>query len=279
MDAVEDILEGREAGAVSPARARRRTKNEPKAGLRVLLAEDNAVNQRVATAMLRRRGHEVDVVDNGLAAVEAVRERPYDVVLMDVQMPELDGLEAARRIRGEGFTDLRIVALTAHATTDDRDRCLDAGMNGFLTKPFESRDLFGAVEADSPGPRRRASSVPERTRNPVDLAAFTATMREAGVGEIVGDTLRAYLAEGPDRIRALQDGMASGDSEAVRKAAHALKSSSSAIGARRLADVLEETERESRLGSADRLRGLIGEVLGEYRAVVEQLEHSLAVRA
>ncbi len=118
-------------------------------GCRVLVAEDNIVNQRVAAGLLTKRGHQVTVVSNGREAVAAVRQGPFDLVLMDVQMPEMDGIEATAAIRAwerESGRHVRIVAMTAHAMTGDRDRCLEAGMDGYLSKPIDQQSLFAAVE-------------------------------------------------------------------------------------------------------------------------------------
>ena len=119
--------------------------------LTILLAEDNPVNQRVAILMLQRLGYRADVVANGREAVEAARRQRYDLILMDVQMPEMDGLQAARAICAELSADQRprIVAMTANASIGDRDRCLDAGMSDFLTKPVRAEDLRKALE-DTP---------------------------------------------------------------------------------------------------------------------------------
>lgn len=116
-------------------------------GLRVLLAEDNLVNQKVAVRHLERLGHRVDSVGNGMEALEALRHSRYDVVLMDVQMPEMDGLEATRRIRAEWAEPNRpwIIALTAGAFLEDRAMCMSAGMNDFLSKPFRREDLAAAI--------------------------------------------------------------------------------------------------------------------------------------
>jgi CheY-like chemotaxis protein len=116
----------------------------------VLLAEDNAVNRKVATRMLEKRGHQVVVTLNGKEALAALQKDTYDLVLMDVQMPEMDGLEATRTIRGlelgTGFHQ-RIIALTAHAMVGDRERCLEAGMDGYLTKPLRPQDLDQLLES------------------------------------------------------------------------------------------------------------------------------------
>ena len=118
-------------------------------GCRVLVAEDNIVNQRVAAGLLTRRGHQVTVVNNGREAVAAVQRDAFDLVLMDVQMPEMDGIEATAAIRAwerQRGTRIRIVAMTAHAMVGDRDRCLAAGMDGYLSKPIDQRSLFETVE-------------------------------------------------------------------------------------------------------------------------------------
>jgi CheY-like chemotaxis protein len=116
--------------------------------LNVLVAEDNPVNQIVAQMMLKRLGHQADLAGDGIAAVEAAEHRIYDVVLMDVQMPGLDGFEACRRIRHKlgSTTQPHIIGLTAHATQEDRKKCLEAGMNDFLTKPVQLEELRAAFE-------------------------------------------------------------------------------------------------------------------------------------
>jgi PAS domain S-box-containing protein len=122
---------------------------EPHHGpLHILLAEDSIVNQKLAVALLEKQGHEVQVVNNGLEAVEAVQRRDFDVILMDVQMPELDGLEAARRIReiqAHGHRRTPIIAMTAHALKGDRELCLDAGMDGYVSKPVRVQELYTAI--------------------------------------------------------------------------------------------------------------------------------------
>jgi CheY-like chemotaxis protein len=123
---------------------------------RVLLAEDGLVNQKVATSLLQRRGHEVVIAQNGREAVDAVSREAFDVVLMDMLMPEMDGLEATAAIREmERHTGrhVPIIAMTANAMKDDRERCLEVGMDGFLTKPVKPRELYEAVES-SPRPAR-----------------------------------------------------------------------------------------------------------------------------
>jgi CheY-like chemotaxis protein len=128
---------------------------DPQRQARILVAEDNAVNQRIAMGLLSRRGHTVTVVANGVDAVTAAARESYDVILMDVQMPVMDGLEATAIIRdAERRTPhrARIIAMTAHAMAGDRERCLAAGMDGYVSKPIDPRALFAAVEENQASP-------------------------------------------------------------------------------------------------------------------------------
>ena len=120
--------------------------------LRILLAEDNAVNQKVALRLLERMGYRADVAANGLEALAALQRQPYDVVLMDVQMPEMDGLEASRRIKGNWPPGARprIIAMTANAMQGDRERCLAAGMDDYITKPIRTEALVAALSQTQP---------------------------------------------------------------------------------------------------------------------------------
>jgi CheY-like chemotaxis protein len=125
--------------------------------LRILVAEDNRVNQMLLVRMLEKLGHQVDVVSDGLEAVRTTSQKEFDLVLMDVQMPELDGLEATRRIRvseeGNGYR-LPILVLTANAMLGDKERCLEAGADGYLSKPVSLDQLSGAIEAIASQPRQ-----------------------------------------------------------------------------------------------------------------------------
>jgi two-component system sensor histidine kinase/response regulator len=117
--------------------------------LRILLAEDNRVNQLLTIRLLEGQGHEVVVVNHGRAALEALERERFDLVLMDVQMPEMDGLEATRILRqreAEGFRSVPIIAMTAHAMKGDRDKCLAAGMRGYISKPIQPEEFFELIE-------------------------------------------------------------------------------------------------------------------------------------
>jgi CheY-like chemotaxis protein len=127
--------------------------------LRILLAEDNVVNQKLALKLLEQMGYDADVAANGLEVLEALERQPYDVVLMDVQMPEMDGLEATRKIVSDTSVDERpwIVAMTANAMDGDREQCLDAGMMGYISKPIRVAELADALLTAPPSREPQAS--------------------------------------------------------------------------------------------------------------------------
>lgn len=154
LEAIKENLPSPSIAPVVVAEAHKTTNNPSLAHLiplRILLAEDNAVNQKVATRMLNRLGYEADVVDNGIKAVESVQRELYDIVFMDVQMPEMDGLEATRRIRqDESITQPYIIAMTAAAMQLDKEKCLEAGMNDFISKPARLEDLTNAIQRYMP---------------------------------------------------------------------------------------------------------------------------------
>ncbi len=157
LEALGTVLAGPEE-TTTPEVVTRHTIAESRRAVRVLLAEDNPVNQQVAVAMLVKRGHEVHVAANGREAVDAITQREYDVVLMDIQMPEMDGFEATHAIRAlPKGKDLPIIGLTAHALSGERERCLSHGMTDYLAKPFKAHELFALVCARQ---ERRARSIP-----------------------------------------------------------------------------------------------------------------------
>jgi two-component system sensor histidine kinase/response regulator len=243
---------------------------ESRQALRILLAEDNLVNQQVATAMLVKRGHQVDVVSNGREAVDAAGARRYDVVLMDIQMPELDGFEATQRIRAlpQG-RNLPIIALTAHALSGERQRCLDAGMTGYVAKPFKAHDLFAAVEGrGGVSPAEPVAPAPPA----VDLDEFRRTMEEAGAGHAVDGILATFVATLPQRLEALVTAAQAAEPDPIQRAAHAFKSSAATIGARRLAALLEQIEAAARDGDVAAARDKLEGARGEAQAALEYLQ-------
>jgi CheY-like chemotaxis protein len=235
--------------------------------LKILLAEDNAVNQKVALRLLEKLGYRADVAANGLEALEAVRRQTYDLVLMDVQMPEMDGLEASRRLKGgeAGPAIPWIIALTADAMQGDREKCLAAGMDDYLTKPIQVAALVAAL-ARTPLP----AAAPE-TEAVIDRQAFEAFRTSMGADFIV-ELLEVFNEDAPQLIQALRQAQAEGDAQAFRRAAHSLKSTSASFGALALTELARELEGLGKTGNLDGA----GDKLAQAEALYQRLQKTLA---
>jgi two-component system sensor histidine kinase/response regulator len=275
VEAVGTVLAGTASAPGGADLVTRHSIAESRHALRILLAEDNPVNQQVATAMLLKRGHQVDVVGNGREAVDAVVKQSYDLVLMDIQMPEMDGFEATEQIRAlpQGRT-LPIIALTAHALSGERERCLARGMTGYLAKPFKAHDLFSAVEGRGAQPADAAAPAPA-----VDLAGFRRTMEEAGAAEAVDGILETFVATLPQRLEALITAASGTEAEPLQRAAHAFKSAAGTIGAGHLAALLEETERAAQGGDVAGARDKLEHIQGEAQVVLDYIRTATKGRA
>jgi len=196
--------------------------------LQVLVAEDNQVNQLVATRIFEKLGHQVTVVNNGREALAAVHAGKFDLIAMDVQMPEMDGLDATRAIRAverAAGTHIPIIAMTAHAMKGDRERCLAAGMDGYTSKPIRIRDLEQAI-AQLISPINSASvSVPEAEQadGVIDHAALLAGVD--GDRRLLRELIHLFLADCPQGLAKIKDAIRCGDAGALGRAAHTLKGS------------------------------------------------------
>src|SRR6266566_2484909 len=272
LEALGTVLAGSPDEAGTPDVVTRHTIAESRATLRVLLAEDNPVNQQVAVAMLVKRGHEVHVSSNGREAVEAVKRRDYDVVLMDIQMPEMDGFEATHAIRAlPKGKDLPIIGLTAHALSGERERCLSRGMTEYLAKPFKAHELFALVEATV----ERPASAPVEPRPdlapPVDLEGFRTTLREAGAEQALYSIVDTFVRQAPDRLAALAGAVAGGNGVEIAKADHVYRGAAATIGARGLAELLERVENTARAGDIAAAREAFESVMPVAHEVTEYL--------
>ena len=229
---------------------------------RILIAEDNLVNQKLAVAVLERWGHTVEVADNGRAALAAVARERFAVVLMDVQMPTMDGLQATMEIRaGEAHTGehVPIIAMTARTMSGDREKCLEAGMDAYVSKPFELEELFGVLEpilarrADEPvslgdarrrGRKRRHSapvaSVAQFPRDVVDATALNGAV--GGDRKLLGELVALFRIEGPRRLEELRRALGANDAAGVQAAAHGLKGSVGSLHAKRSFDAAQAVE-------------------------------------
>ena len=275
LEAVSLVLGNDDLHAVAGV-VTRHTIREARREFTILLAEDNPVNQEVTSVMLRKRGHHVDIAANGREAVAAVQRTKYDVVLMDVQMPEMDGLAATAAIRQlAGYADLPIFALTAHAMSEERDRCIARGMNGYLAKPFKAHELYALVEGWTD---RTAGEAPlPRAGQPtaaavVDVDGFRGTMRDAGAEEAVDSILRMFTSSAPDRLAAVLAAVGGADGPAIERAAHAFKSAAATIGAGVLAGRLGRIEQAGRGGAIEEAAGAMTDLRDDVAAVITYLE-------
>jgi PAS domain S-box-containing protein len=224
--------------------------------LRLLLAEDNAVNQRLAVSLLAKRGHDVVVVGNGREALDALDGGPFDAVLMDVQMPEMDGFEATAAIRArESATGAYtpIVAMTAHALKGDRERCLAAGMDAYVSKPLRSRELFDALASVVPAAGGGASrpAEPEAAADAFDMAA--ALERVDGDRELMRELAGLFLGECPQRMAEIRQAIDRKDGPGLQRAAHYLKGSVGNFAARAAHEAAGRLELAGRDSQWDRV--------------------------
>ena len=178
-----------------------------RSALRILLAEDNPMNQKVALRLLERLGYSADVATNGLEAIEALERRPYDVVLMDVQMPHLDGLDATRQICERWPEESRphIVAMTANALPEDREACFAAGMNDYVAKPIRAEELAAALKRVKPLANGDGGSVAVGHVSLDDGALEN--LRDLGGDEFLGEVIDAFLADAPALLATLRSSL------------------------------------------------------------------------
>ncbi|MGC4065856.1 MAG: ATP-binding protein [Polyangiaceae bacterium] len=250
----------------------------------ILLVEDNVTNQLVAEGLLSRMGMSVDVAGNGRAALQALRQRPYGLVLMDVQMPEMDGLEATRLIRSReaGALDpnVPIVAMTAHVMTEDRQRCLDAGMNGYVSKPITAQKLretlaHWQLESTDPREQRRFSS----TSFPkVSLPAFDSDVllkRIDGDTRLLSKLLVAFLGDLPRKLDRLEARLAEADASGGAMEAHGIQGAAGTIAAAPFRAVALEIESFCRSAEVERARESFTALRSEFDVLKAALDEYL----
>ena len=252
---------------------------------RILLAEDNITNQMVVTGILKKRGMRVNAVANGLEAVQALQNAPYDIVLMDVQMPEMDGLEATRKIREEGSGVLGhrvyIIAMTAHAMAGDREKCLDAGMDDYVSKPVRPEEMFAAIEkgirqkdkaiADNDTPEVRDDSAgnqpgsgefnPELLRERLD-----------GDEEMIGMILDIFQEDSSRIMEDIERAVMSGNTDDAGKFGHSLKGSSGNVGAIALQQVSAAVEKAGKDGDMESLRSLLADLKSTFHRTIQAIK-------
>ncbi|HUE75366.1 MAG TPA: response regulator, partial [Chloroflexota bacterium] len=264
--------------------------------LRILLAEDNATNQKLALRLLSRLGYEADVAANGLEVLQALDRQLYDVVLMDVQMPEMDGLEATReiRLRLPDARQPRVIAMTANAMQGDRELCLAAGMNDYVSKPIRPDELVAALgkahpiaasQADLDGREGResergsdrATPAVAPTTVPADTESDQAQLDQAALDNLLAvvggeinflmDLIDTFLEEAPMLLAELNYYVKEGDADGVRRVAHSLKSNGTDFGAATFSKLCQELEVVGKSGDIGKAAALADRVAAEFRRV------------
>jgi CheY-like chemotaxis protein len=273
--------------------------------LRILLAEDNATNQKLALRLLARMGYQADVAANGLEVLEALDRQIYDVVLMDVQMPELDGLEATRRLR-RGFPKARqphVIAMTANAMQGDREMCLAAGMDDYVGKPIRVEELVAALSKSRPLEREQGAEAPTFPIAGLDVAVAgapdatdlvsdpaiaepptpDAPVLDAaalenllsvlgGEFEYLAELIDSFLEDAPQLLAELNQFVEERDAAGVRRVAHSLKSNGADFGATTFSNLCKELELQAKSGEIDGAADMAAQIVAEYAKVETALK-------
>ena len=271
------VVQGRQLIPVEPELPRplRRAQRQ---SLRVLLAEDNEVNQRVSMRLLQHLGYEPDLATDGRQALLAVARQTYDVVLMDIQMPEVDGVQAARQIvRQRGPHGLpRIIAMTANAMPGDRETYLDAGMDGYLPKPIELADLAAALQHVTVLARDLAAGSDEGVVDPARLEHLR-TLQDDSQPSLVRELIDLFLGESSGHVHRITQAHETGDAQALRAQAHRFLSATQNIGALRLSGLCAEIERLAKAGLLQEATPMLAELARERECAHAALQ-SLRMR-
>jgi CheY-like chemotaxis protein len=244
---------------------------KPRTKGRALVVEDNMVNQRVIVQMIEKRGYAVDVASNGLEALDQLSRTTYDLVLMDCQMPEMDGYEATREIRRlEGSSrHTTIVAVTANAMVGDREKCMDAGMDDYLSKPVKMEALDAMLNRWFWDDAENKSAIEEPAINENDCIDHSALdqlreLQEDEEDDLVRELIEIFIADAPGYIDGISTAIESANAHALERAAHTLKGSSASLGAHQLAAVCLEMEKLGRSGSLEGARELLATIRREF---------------
>jgi CheY-like chemotaxis protein/HPt (histidine-containing phosphotransfer) domain-containing protein len=262
------------------------TPREQRAKRRVLVAEDDEVNRMLALRVLTEAGFQADAVHNGLKALEALEERTYDLILMDCQMPELDGYEATRLIRqiekgqrGAGYRHLPVIAVTALTMKGDRERCIDAGMDAFVAKPYRAEQLVAAVDrhlglAEPPpaaaGPSPTRDGLPKGS---LDSDAFRQLLdfSKSPQGGFLSSLVETFIRERTIRCDELAAALDAGEGRRLAKLSHKLISASGSVGAYRLAKLAGDLEISARENKLKACRSVLADLAAEYEKTEEAL--------
>ena len=286
LDAIVTAFAAPDAAARRPRGKPARPSRRHARALRILVAEDNPTNQKLVSALLEQQGHHVSIVGNGRLAVERAAQEPFDLIVMDVQMPEMSGLEATAAIRQaerHAGRHIPIVALTARAMADDREQCLAAGMDAYVSKPVRAEELFSAIDAIAGVPAAAAPSAPappsspaQKTLGSVDRSALLAGF--GGRGDLARSVIDVFLTDAPAMLTRLNQAARASNAADLAAAAHAIKGSAGLFSqgaAYHDAGALELRARGGDISAADRACQDIERSLSSLMAELERIRDTL----
>lgn len=277
----KNISKGSEGPTVAPAVQRLPSLPVASRQARILLAEDNRINQMVSLGQLKKLGFEADVVESGIAAIEALSKTPYDIVLMDCQMPKMDGYEATRKIRSKDkpFRQPYIIALTAHATQGAIGKCLACGMNDYISKPVQIEPFAEALARGLPAtvsfPEEKKEQSPEipaaapahKTVLDPEIVQGLKDIADEMDGSFLSGLFDMFESDASSRIARIHEALASGDGVKVRREAHSLKGGSQNIGARELGEICRLIQELPGEGIAEGMAAHVEQLSVEFEAV------------
>jgi len=269
----------------------RYTIQEARKRLNILLVEDNPVNQRLALELLKSRDHRVALASNGREALDAIEGEDFDLILMDVQMPEMDGFEATREIRGletrnlsehkSSIPRIPIIAMTAHAMKGDREKCLEAGMDDYISKPINAKKLFGIIDKIAHGlqDRKNERSAPSlkktETWSKEVFDMSKALQVVAGDKELFQEIAGMFLEDLPASMARIKEGISKGDAYALEQAAHSLKGSVGNFGAKRAHEATYQLEKLGKEGKMGDAADALPKLEKEFRALTAEIKNVL----
>ena len=283
---IEKVLVGIMKGNIVDGKPKSQTESDVKLAetlpLKILLAEDNVVNQKVAINILKNLGYRADIAANGLEVLAALYRQSYDVVLMDVQMPEMDGITATRQICAEWEKEKRpcIIAMTANAMEGDRERCLGAGMDDYISKPVRREALSTALSkcsfpATETIVKQEKAPAPE-SEIAIDKAVLQELKEMAGdAPEMVVEIIDCYLKDAPRLLDEISQAIEQEQAELLQKSAHTMNSSSASVGAIKLSELCKELEFIGRRETTEGADGILSQVKAEYERVETALRDEL----
>jgi len=294
LDAIRLALGKKPESGEAPSLITRHNIRERRRRLQVLVAEDNLVNQMLVVTLLMKAGHEVALVGNGVEAVATWKSQAFDVIMMDMQMPEMDGFEAVARIREQEKANgghIPIIAMTAHALVGDRERCLQAGMDGYVSKPLNSEKLLDCIDAavvrSSADISARAPEpmIPPPLLDPASVSVIDEALLEKLIGgdrALLCELARIYQETSPELLRNIDQAIAQGEAKKLRDAAHALKgavSNFAAIPALQACAALESIGASGDLANAEPARRELDSQLDSFHTKLSLLVNATAEAA